>query len=294
MIITSKYALFRNIFDLLLKFHGASHISSVNLIACTGTLCNIAKVRPSLFPAVVEALKTLHANLPPTLTNSQVSTVRKHLKMQFLNLVKQQMDQSKFCNQIYFSPCITFFLSITGTQAEIIFILKDLGCNDVELRRAIPNRSKRPLAVDDMPSKRQRLTKQTLPCIESNEEALAKANATNEAFIMKKLENVEKVIELVISGMENLPQEMPSNFLVDYAPIGDLSVPEQIKKSSTLLARHMTAAKVGPGASYLAIAPAAAPEEPITKVETKTDDSARHLKETLERMKGYVSYQLKF
>jgi symplekin len=76
------------IFDALVKFHAASHISSVNLIACTGTLCTVAKMRPSVMNSVVEALKNLHANLPPTLTNSQVSSVRKHLKMQFLNLLK--------------------------------------------------------------------------------------------------------------------------------------------------------------------------------------------------------------
>lgn len=276
---------------MLLKFHGASHISSVNLIACTGTLCNIAKNRPSLFPAVVEALKTLHANLPPTLTNSQVSTVRKHLKMQFLNLVKQPMDQSKIrknCNlSIKNNPTLSFLIFI-GTQTDIILILKDLGCNDAELRKAVPNRSKRPLVVEDMPSKRQRVSKQSLLSVESNEEAMAKSNASNETLILKKLENVETVIELVVSGMDNLPQEMPSNFLVDYTPIGDLTVVDQIKKTSKLLAKQMTTAKVGPGACYLTVSPPPTPEESITKVETKTDDSARHLKETLERMKGYV------
>ncbi|XP_063705465.1 symplekin [Culicoides brevitarsis] len=256
-----------NIFDLLLKFHGASHISSVNLIACTGTLCNIAKVRPALFTPVVEALKTLHANLPPTLTNSQVSTVRKHLKMQFLNLVKQPMDQT--------------------TQSEIIVILKDLGCNDSELKRCLPSRSKRPLVVEDMPSKRQRTLKQTPQSMESNEEAFIKATAANEAFLLSKLESVEKVIELVIAAMEHLPQEMPSNFLVDYTPIGEMTVSDQIKKTCNLIAKQMTTAKIGPGATYLTVSPPSPIiEDPITKADTKTDDSARQLKETLERMKG--------
>lgn len=48
-----------NIFDALLKFHGASHISSVNLIACTGTLCIVAKMRPSFMSSVVDGLKNL-------------------------------------------------------------------------------------------------------------------------------------------------------------------------------------------------------------------------------------------
>lgn len=285
----NKLSFLRNIFDLLLKFHGASHISSVNLIACTGTLCNIAKVRPALFPAVVEALKTLHANLPPTLTNSQVSTVRKHLKMQFLNLVKQPMDQSR----TYYSFMITkhtnihFIYIFIDTQAEIIFILKDLGCNEAELKRNIPNRNKRPLVVEDLPSKRQRTSKHPLTAVEPTEEAITKSNVANEAFVSGKLDDVEKVIELVVSGMDSLPQEMPSNFLVDYTPIGDLSVPDQVKRISKLLAKQMTMAKVGPGTTYLTAPPV---EEPVTKVESKTEDSARHLKETLERMKGYVNY----
>lgn len=178
-------------------------------------------------------------------------------------------------------------LLFTDAQSEIIFILNDLGCNDAELKRNIPNRSKRPLAVEDMPNKRQRISKQTLPSIKTNEEAITKANATNEGFVLGTLDDVEKVIELVVSGMESLPQEMPSNFLVDYTPIGDLSVPDQIKRISKLLAKQMTVAKVGPGATFLT---STLPEEVINKVETKTDsnDSARHLKETLERMKGYV------
>lgn len=166
--------------------------------------------------------------------------------------------------------------------------MKDLGCNDAELRKAVPNRSKRPLVIEDMPSKRQRVSKQSLLSVESNEEAMAKSNASNETFILKKLENVETVIDLVVSGMDSLPQEMPSNFLVDYTPIGDLTVVDQIKKTSKLLARQMSSAKVGPGACYLTVSPPPSPEESITKVEMKTDDSARHLKETLERMKGYV------
>lgn len=163
-------------------------------------------------------------------------------------------------------------------------ILKDLGCNDAELKRNLPSRSKRPLAAEDMPSKRQRTAaKQPVQSAESNEEALAKATAANDAFVHKKLENVEKVIELVISAMDHLPQEMPSNFLVDYTPIGDLTVPEQTKKTSNLLAKQMTLAKIGPGATFLTVTPPI--EEPVAKVDLKTDESARHLKETLERMK---------
>ena len=42
---------------------------------------------------VITALEMLHANLPPTLARSQVSSVRKHLKNQLLTLLKSVSEQ---------------------------------------------------------------------------------------------------------------------------------------------------------------------------------------------------------
>lgn len=112
----------RNIFDSLLKFHAASHISSVNLIACTGSLCTIAKMRPALMAVVVEALKNLLANLPPTLTDSQVSSVRKHLKMQLINILKQHAAYEM--------------------QQTILSMLIDLGASNQEISKALPKMNK--------------------------------------------------------------------------------------------------------------------------------------------------------
>ena len=45
----------------------------------------------------------LHANLPPTLAKSQVSSVRKHLKNQLLTLLKHPVaaeQEWKFCSDI--------------------------------------------------------------------------------------------------------------------------------------------------------------------------------------------------
>uniref|UniRef100_A0A336LMS5 CSON005637 protein n=1 Tax=Culicoides sonorensis TaxID=179676 RepID=A0A336LMS5_CULSO len=250
-----------NIFDLLLKFHGASHISSVNLIACTGTLCNIAKVRPALLPPVIEALKNLHNNLPPTLTNSQVSTVRKHLKMQFLNILKQ-----------------SFGLEHT-VQSELLVILKDLGCNDADLKKQLHFKLKRSLAIDDMPNKRQRISKPTTCTIEDNEDAVSQTNLISEKILHEKLLSVDMVIDLVIAGMDGLPQEIPSNFLVDYTPIGDSSIQDQINRISELLAKQI---KLGPESAFLS-------EKVPNNIENKDDSgvTARHLKESLERMKGH-------
>lgn len=76
-------------FEEMLKYHASSHISSANLMTTMGAITNIAKARPHLFMAkVITAMEMLHANLPPTLAKSQVSSVRKFLKNQLLNLLK--------------------------------------------------------------------------------------------------------------------------------------------------------------------------------------------------------------
>lgn len=171
-------------------------------------------------------------------------------------------------------------------QADVFVILKDLGCSDAELKRYISNRAKRLLDSEEVPNKRQRVAKQILSSIEPTEEAISNSNTANEQFLLEKLNKIELVIELVVSGMNNLPQEMPSNFLIDYKPIGDISISDQIKVISKIVAKQMTAAKVGPGSVCLV----ESLDEATNKVENtiETVDSARQLKETLERMKGYV------
>ena len=77
------------VFEQLVILHGTVHVSSVNLMACMQSLVLIAKQRSRLFMGkVIQTLEALHANLPPTLSKSQVNSVRKHLKMQLLMLLK--------------------------------------------------------------------------------------------------------------------------------------------------------------------------------------------------------------
>ena len=42
-----------HVMDLLIKFHGSSHVSSVNLMTCMGSLALIAKSRPKFMTTVV-------------------------------------------------------------------------------------------------------------------------------------------------------------------------------------------------------------------------------------------------
>merc|ERR1719450_112414 len=108
------------IFDELVKYHGSAHISSANLMTCMGSLTNIAKLRPTFMAKVITALEMLQANLPPTLTKSQVSSVRKHLKNQLLSLLRHP------------TAAENFFTNMTT-------LLTDLGANRDEVMRAMPN-----------------------------------------------------------------------------------------------------------------------------------------------------------
>jgi len=101
------------VFDLLIKFHGSPHVSSVNLMTCMGSLTLIAKMRPQFMGKVIAALETLHTNLPPTLSKSQVSSVRKHLKMQLLNLLKHPSSGD------YHSNITTLLTDLGATYQEV-------------------------------------------------------------------------------------------------------------------------------------------------------------------------------
>lgn len=237
-----------HIFESLLKFHAAAHISSVNLIACTGTLCTIAKMRPSFMTPVVQALKNLHANLPPTLTDSQVNSVRKHLKMQLLNIIRQA--------------------SAYEMQSTISDILVDLGATNSEIAKAIPKmdkkeqarRSKRALEnATAAAAKRIKIEKIDKPAVRREmeidvdeiEDQKRRSNKLNETFLLDHLKNKDTVVELIIDSMQNLPNEIPAHFRRNYAPDVDLTIPQRTQKIATQLAELMTAERLGPGAAVI-------------------------------------------
>ncbi|XP_055632953.1 symplekin [Toxorhynchites rutilus septentrionalis] len=249
-----------NIFELLLQFHAASHISSVNLIACTGTLCIIAKMRPSMMNQVVDAFKNLHANLPPTLTNSQVSSVRKNLKMQFMSLLKHP-------------ACYEHQTSITQ-------ILQDLGASNTEIGRAIPKLDKREqqrrakralensmssqLAAkkaklgEHMRREKERVAaasaaprQMEVDFDELNEQRL-RSNRLNEQFLTNHLQKIGVVVQLVMNNMAELPSEPTQHFLQTYSPTSpDVTIQQQIQKIAQTFAEQMTDNKVGPGVSAM-------------------------------------------
>lgn len=236
-----------NIFEALLKMQATSHISSVNLIACTGSLCTIAKVRPNLMGPVVDAIKTLITNLPPTLTDSQVNSVRKHLKVQFINILRQP--------------------SAFEQHSNINHILSDLGATNQEIQRAMPKLDRKEQArrakrasenALAAAAKRVKIEKPDKPApakremevdYEELEEQKRKSNEINENALLDQLKLKEKVVELVVDSMQNLPGDMPPHFMRNYAPVVNYTTQQRVAKVAKTLSELMTIDKLGPGAN---------------------------------------------
>lgn len=235
-----------NLFEALLQMQATDHISSVNLIACTGSLCAIAKFRPNFMLPVIEALKALLAKLPPTLSASQMHSVRKHLKVQFMNMIRLP--------------------SAYPHQSAIQSILADLGATNQEVMRALPKldrkeqqrRSKRALETAmAVNAKRIKTEKVDKPPVrremeidhEELEEQKRKSTHINEEALLEQMKNIDKVVDLVRESMRNLPNEMPPNFQRNYAPCVTLNTQQRVAKAAHALAEAMTAEKLGPGAS---------------------------------------------
>lgn len=194
-------------------------------MACMTTLCIIAKLRPKYLPSVVQALGDLHTTLPPTLSQSQVNSVRKFLRMQLLILVKLP--------------------SAGDLMPQLTQLLLDIGMTPQEINKALPKerRNKRlgEIKSGDTPAKRVRIdSPQSAPSSDSNSNSrsdfnifdedsnqlqptlpvvITKATATEDT-IFDGLNNVENVVDLVMATLiNNLPAIMPDNFLTEYKPI---------------------------------------------------------------------------
>ena len=127
----------RAVFDELLKFHGSSYISNANLMASMSALSTVAKLRPQMFfGKTITAFEMLHANLPPTLAKSQVSSVRKHLKNQLLMLMKTTTLNSFI--EKFFSNITTLLFDLGASREDVIKALP----NFEEMSRRVKNKKK--------------------------------------------------------------------------------------------------------------------------------------------------------
>ncbi|CAH2041674.1 unnamed protein product, partial [Iphiclides podalirius] len=262
-----------HIFELLVKFHNSQHISSVNLMACMTTLCLLAKFRPKYMPRVIQALGDLHTTLPPTLSQSQVNSVRKHLKMLVLNLIKHP--------------------SSNDMMPHLTQLLSDIGMTAQEIHKAVPKekRNKRlnEIRGDDGPAKRFRIDSpqsnsqgsdsnsrgEFVYDDENSQHSVTKPTPTEDS-IYEGLNSVENVIGLVTTTLVNhLPNSMPGGFAAAYKPIPNSGTNTQKRNLAKML---LALIRDEPTPTPTAIPPPAAPStlsDVSTKIPLLRDDDEK-------------------
>lgn len=298
-----------NIFDIMLQFHGTTHISSVNLIACTSSLCTVAKMRPIFMGSVVEAFRQLNNNLPPTLTDSQVSSVRKSLRLQLQTLLKLRGS-------------FEFASTIRN-------ILMDLGASANEIQKLLPKMDKQEMArrqkrilenAAQSLAKKARLVEQQQPQqqqpreMEVDEEELErqrqKSTRVNEKFLTEHLRSTEAVVNLVVEFLPSLPETPTEQFLAEYTPIKQSSLPQQVSNIARQFGKQLTDLSLGPGSAAFSkeppmrpktqiqsqmqaiVAPEIAPvamevDDRLNEAELqRKEEATKKLRETMERSKG--------
>ncbi|KAJ4429987.1 hypothetical protein ANN_22191 [Periplaneta americana] len=273
------------VFELLIKFHGSPHVSSVNLMTCMGSLTLIAKMRPQFMGKVIAALETLHTNLPPTLSKSQVSSVRKHLKMQLLNLLKHPSSVD------YYTNITTLLTDLGATYQEqrasrcsshephfrcrqpLLISFSDCPCLATVLKSypkidELRKRQKR--VAESMASQASSVSSSKKPRLdmedddeeeEEEEEGMDERRSVDihhkkhtdlaidvtEQFIVERL-SPDLAAQIVMVSMAKLPDTMPAHFSAMYTPIAAAGTQGQIKHVARLIATQLTAVGLGPGA----------------------------------------------
>ncbi|KAM6934520.1 symplekin [Xenentodon cancila] len=224
----------------LLKFMVHPAISSINLTTALGSLATIARQRPMFMSEVVQAYETLHANLPPTLAKSQVSSVRKNLKLHLVAVLKH--------------PCSVEF------QGQISTLLLDLGMPQSEIARYTPApREQRKRPRFDQYTEGKKVKMEPIEDDEDKEEPaqlsapkpvvvpVAQSAIDLTAEFLHPLLTPENVANLVLISMVYLPDVMPASFQATYTPVESAGTDAQIKHLARLMATQMTAAGIGPG-----------------------------------------------
>ncbi|XP_069841639.1 symplekin [Dendropsophus ebraccatus] len=260
-----KYSVLRDVgkqaLKELLKFMAHPAISSINLTAAMGSLASIARQRPMFMAEVIQAYESLHANLPPTLAKSQVSSVRKNLKLQLLSVLRHPSS----CD--YQGPISTLLMDLGTGQAEITRHLpphRDLGrkrTREGGEGGQKKSRTDTPLVDDDD-------EKDTIPHVPLPPAPPVTMSATDiTADFLRPLLTPESVANLVLISMVYLPDTMPASFQSTYTPVESAGTDAQIRHLARLMATQMTASGIGPGVEKLKEAPVEVVEEESTKPE---------------------------
>ncbi|KFP22687.1 Symplekin, partial [Egretta garzetta] len=246
----------------LLKFMVHPAISSINLTAALGSLATIARQRPMFMAEVIQAYETPHANLPPTLAKSQVSSVRKNLKLHLLSVLRHP--------------------SSGDFQPQITTLLVDLGTQQAEIARSMPSpRDSRKRPRDEPDLKKMKIEaplgeddedKDLEPTTVTAPKAAGQASVPSDTDIpaefLQPLLTPENVANLVLISMVYLPEAMPASFQATYTPVESAGTEAQIKHLSRLMATQMTAAGLGPGVEQTKHLKEEPKEEKATKPES--------------------------
>ncbi|EFN77112.1 Symplekin [Harpegnathos saltator] len=225
----------KNVMDLLIKFHGSPHVSSVNLMTCMGSLALIAKTRPQFMPNVIQALQRLQHDLPPTLSDSQVTSVQKQLKLTLLGLMKH--------------PASIEYASTIAKQ------LSQLGAKEQEIIKAYPKpddvrrmKKRQQEAAAANAAKRVKLDMVLIPDetepIPSPVPApkLPELIELSENFIAERL-SVEIATDLVMDSMAWVPDTMTTIFQREYQPTATTDINIQRQTIGKLLAAQIKQTK---------------------------------------------------
>ncbi|NXF93467.1 SYMPK protein, partial [Eubucco bourcierii] len=248
----------------LLKFMVHPAISSINLTAALGSLATIARQRPMFMAEVIQAYETLHANLPPTLAKSQVSSVRKNLKLHLLSVLRHP--------------------SSGDFQPQITTLLVDLGPQQAEIARSMPSprdARKRPRDEPDASLKKIKLEPPlgeddedkdleapTVAVPKAGGQGIVPSDTDITAEFLQPLLTPENVANLVLISMVYLPEAMPASFQATYTPVESAGTEAQIKHLARLMATQMTAAGLGPGVEQTKHLKEEPKEEKTTKAES--------------------------
>lgn len=288
----------RQAFDAIMAYQSSQHISSVNLMTCMGSMTNIVRRRPIFMTRVVQAFESLHVNLPPTLSKSQVSSVRKNLKMQMLSLLRLP--------------------SSLDFQSNITTLLTDLGATQSEVAKSMPKPEEmRKRKAEDMVSAYGKKVKSETvnPIREEDDEDIiipwqtSSSTATNsgassvkpkapvvEIEVQKQQTAIDitaddliprmtpqNVTDLVLLSMVMLPDSMPAQFQATYTPIAAAGTQVQIKHMSRLLAAQLTNAGLGRGISEV---PKQIQVQPEKEAEPMEEDDVSSSKQVIETVVG--------
>ncbi|KAJ8308619.1 hypothetical protein KUTeg_013493, partial [Tegillarca granosa] len=216
------------------------------MITVMGAVTNIAKQRPTFFGKVVQSFEILQVNLPPTLAKSQVSSVRKNLKMHMLSLLKH-------------SASVDYITQITT-------LLTDLGATQSEVMKNMPkiDESRKRKAEDTGQSSKKAKVETSIelddddggltPFVDRSKPPPAPpAPVTQTTAIDITSEDLiprltpQNVADLVLLSMVMLPDTMPAQFQSTYTPIAAAGTEGQIKHIARLLATQLTQAGMGKG-----------------------------------------------